>query len=208
MVSTSKIAKIQQIFKVIPGPYWGLLSITIGLLGDLISFIMYPDYNLSLMVSDLGTGPGAIFFNLGTILSGIFALLFYIYLGPHLKVENLNNNMHRVAMILAVLSCIFFTFVGVFPSVRTNIVLFTLHGTIAMICWICGVGYLSLFGIIFYKSENFLKIHTYSSFAVVLVEVIFLFTWIPIIEWIMVFAISFWILLITIHTFQNQGSFN
>ena len=111
-------------------------------------------------------------------------------------------------MILAILSCFFFIFVGIFPSVRSNVVLFVLHGATAMICWICGVGFLSLFGILFYKSDKFLKIHTYASFAVVVIEIIFLFTWIPIIEWIMVFSISFWILLLSIHSFRSLKTFN
>ena len=202
MFSNSKIF-IQQILKVVPGPYWGLFSIIIGLLGDFLSYLMYPNYNLTLMVSDLGTGPGAIFFSLGTIFSGIFALLFYIYLGRNLKVDKKDTRIYKLAMILAILSCIFFIFIGIFPSTRSNFVLFALHGTTAMICWICGIGFLSLFGILFYKSDKFLKIHSFTSFAVALIEILFLFTWVPIIEWIMVFAISFWILLLSIHSFRD-----
>ena len=202
-----KIVRIHQIFKLVPGPYWGLFSIGIGLLGDFLSFLMYPDYNLTLMVSDLGTGPGAIFFSIGTILSGIFALLFYIYLGTNLKIDKLDTRIHKFAMILAILSCIFFILIGIFPSLRSNIVLFVLHGATAMICWICGVGFLSLFGILFYKSDKFLKFHSYATFAVVLIEILFLFTWIPIIEWIMVFSISLWILLLSIHSFRNLETF-
>ena len=104
MFLKTKVLKIHQELKKVPWPYWGLLSVVIGLLGDFLSFLLYPNYNLTLMVSDLGTGPGAIFFNLGTILSGIFALLFYIYLGPHLKVGNINSRIQKIAMIFAVLS--------------------------------------------------------------------------------------------------------
>jgi hypothetical membrane protein len=208
MFLNSKNVRIWQLLKVVPWPYWGLFSVIIGLLGDLISFIMYPNYNLTLMVSDLGTGPGGVFFNLGTILSGIFALLFYIYLGPHLKVENVNVRIHKIAMTLAILSCIFFIFIGIFPSMRSNSVLFILHGTTAVICWICGIGYLSLFGILIYKSDKFLRFHSYASYAVALIEIVFLFTWIPLIEWIMVFAISFWILFLTIYIFQNKEYFS
>ena len=199
---------IQRIFKTIPGPYWGLFSIVVGLLGDFLAFMVYPDYNLNLMVSDLGTGPGALYFNLGTILSGLFALLFYLYIGPHLKVKDINNKAHNAAMILAVLSCIFFIFIGIFPSLRSNVVLFVLHGGTAMLSWICGIGYKSLFSYFILKNDKFYKVQGYSGLAVVLIEIIFLFTWIPVIEWIMVFAITFWISLLTIHSFRYLESNN
>ena len=202
MFSNFRNIDIQRIFKTIPGPYWGLFSIIVGLLGDLLAFIAYPDYNLNLMVSDLGTGPGALYFNLGTILCGLFALLFYLYLAPYLKFKGINKKTHTAAIVLAVLSCIFFIFIGIFPSLKSNFVLFVLHGGTAMLSWICGIGYKSLFSYFMYKNEKFHKIHSYSGITVVVIEIIFLFTWIPVIEWIMVFAITFWISLLTIHSFR------
>lgn len=208
MLSNFQDRFLQKVFKTIPGPYWGLLSIIIGLLGDFLAYIVYPDYNLNLMVSNLGTGPGALYFNLGIILSGLFTILFYLYLGPYLRFNGINKKAYNTAMLLAVLSCVFFIFIGIFPSLRNNIALIVLHGGSAMLSWIFGIGYKSLFSYFIYKNDNFHKIHCYSGLAVVIIEIIFLFTWIPIIEWIMVFAITFWISLLTIHSFRHLESIN
>ena len=204
MLLESINVKLNRIFTIIPGPYWGLVSIIIGLLGDLFAYLLYQGYDLTYMVSDLGTGPGAIFFNMGTILSGIFALIFYLYLSPNLKFDGVNETLHRVAIILAIMSCIFFIFIGIFPSVSSNPILFILHGGTAMFSWICGIGYKTLFSYLMLKNGKFLKIHSYVGMMVVLVEVIFLFTWIPFIEWMMVLFITIWISLLTHHTFRKK----
>lgn len=195
---------LKKIYKVIPGPYWGLLSMIVGILGDIIAISMTPDFNLNYMVSYLGTGPGALFFNLGTILSGLFALLFYIYLAPILKSKNVNKDIHRTGLVFAILSCIFFILIGVFPSVRTNSALIIIHGFVAMMSLICGSVYKSLFGYMMFKSEKFLKFHTCSAMIVIVIEITFLLTWTPIIEWMMVIAITFWILMLSVHIFTRK----
>ena len=195
---------LNKIFKVIPGPYWGLLSMIVGLLGDIIAVLMTPGYNLTYMVSTLGSGPGALYFNLGTILSGLFALLFYIYLIPALKSENVTEEVQRTALIFASLSCFFFILIGVFPSITSNSVLIIIHGFVAMISLMCGSVYKSLFGYMMLKNEKFLKIHTFSAFIVVIIEIIFLLTWVPLIEWMMVIAITYWIFLLSFHVFTRK----
>jgi len=195
---------LKKIYKVIPGPYWGLLSMIVGILGDIIAISTTPDFNLNHMVSYLGTGPGALFFNLGTILSGLFALLFYIYLAPILKSKNVNENIHKTALVFAILSCIFFILIGVFPSVRTNSTLIIIHGFVSMMSLICGSVYKSLFGYMMLKSDKFLKFHTYSAMIVIVIEIAFLLTWTPIIEWMMVIAITYWIFMLSVHIFTRK----
>ncbi|MHA1671194.1 MAG: hypothetical protein ACTSV5_11560 [Promethearchaeota archaeon] len=195
---------LQKIFKVIPGPYWGLLSMIVGLLGDIIAVLMTPNYNLDYMVSYLGTGPGALFFNLGTILSGLFALLFYLYLIPILKSKNVTDEIHRTALVFAVLSCFFFMLIGFFPSITTNSVMIIVHGFVAMMSLMCGSVYKSLFGYMMLKNEKFLKLHTYSAMIIVVIEIAFLLTWIPIIEWMMVVAITYWIFMLSFHVFTKK----
>jgi len=195
---------LKKIYKVIPGPYWGILSMIVGILGDIIAVSMTPDYNLDRMVSYLGTGPGALFFNLGTILSGLFALLFYIYLSPILKSKNVNEDIHKTALVFAILSCIFFILIGVFPSVLTNSALIIIHGFVAMMSLMCGSVYKSLFGYMMLKGDKFLKLHTYSAIIVVVIEIAFLLTWTPLIEWMMVIAITYWIFMLSIHIFIRK----
>ncbi len=195
---------LNKIYKVIPGPYWGLLSMIVGILGDIIAISMTPEYNLDYMVSYLGTGPGALFFNLGTILSGLFALLFYIYLAPILKSKDVNEDIHKTGLVFAILSCIFFMLIGVFPSVLTNSVLIIIHGFVAMMSLMCGSVYKSLFGYMMLKSDKFLKFHTYSAIIVVVIEIAFLLTWTPLIEWMMVIAITYWIFMLSVHIFIRK----
>ena len=195
---------LNKIFKVIPGPYWGLFSMIVGLLGDIIAVLMTPGYNLTYMISTLGTGPGALFFNLGTILSGLFALIFYLYLIPALKSEDVSEEVQRMALIFASLSCFFFILIGVFPSITSNSVLIIIHGFVAMISLMCGSVYKSLFGYMMLKNEKFLKIHTFSAIIVVIIEIVFLLTWVPIIEWMMVIAINYWIFLLSFHIFTRK----
>ena len=71
---------ILNTYNLIPAPIYGMLSAATGLGGDIIAIALFPNYNFNRMISALGAGPGAIYFNIGTIFSGIFALLFYLYM--------------------------------------------------------------------------------------------------------------------------------
>jgi hypothetical membrane protein len=195
---------LYKIFKVVPGPYWGIISMIVGLLGDIIAVIMTPGYNLNYMVSVLGTGPGALFFNLGLILSGLLALMFYLYFIPLLKSENVSEEIYRTAFVFAILSCFFYIMVGFFPSILTNQVLILIHGFVAMTCLICGSIYKSLFGYMMLKSKKFLKLHSYSALIVIIIEITFLLTWAPLIEWMMVIAITYWIFMLSFYVFIRK----
>jgi len=197
---------VTKIIKVIPGPYWGLFSIIASSLGVIIAILMTPGYTMSRMMSHLGTSPGALFFNLGMILAGLFTLVFYLYLAPILKSENVKVGIHRTALVFAILFCVFYTFIGVIPSVA-NSSLEIAHGLVSMICLIFGAIHKSLFGYMMLKSEKFLKFHVYSAISVAALEIIFLLTWIPLIEWIMVFAINYWIFIISFHLFTRKDLF-
>ena len=82
---------IEKLNTVIPVSIFGLFSIFSGILGDIIAFVMFPEYNfMEMAVSALCLGPGGIFFNLGNIFSGIFALVFVNYLRTTFN-KNENN---------------------------------------------------------------------------------------------------------------------
>ena len=195
---------LNKIFQIIPGPYWGFFSMIIGLLGEIIAIIMTPGYNLTYMVSYLGTGPGALFFNLGTILSGLSALLFYLYLIPILKSKNVSDKTARIALVFASLSCIFYTLIGFFPSITSNSTLILIHGFVAMCSLLCGSIYKSTFAYMMSKNVKFLKYQIYSALIIVIIEIIFLLTWRPIIEWIMVVAITYWIFMLSFHVYTRK----
>jgi hypothetical protein len=196
---------ILNTYNLIPAPIYGLLSAFAGITGDIISISLFPNFDLSYMISDLGTGPGAIFFNFGTILSGVFALLTYLYIAEILKNENLNHpNVLKIGKVFAVNSCFFFALIGVVPSVRSNIVLFAVHGGVALISLLSGVIYLSCFSYLFFKSKKFSGLVGYLPLIAVACIAPFLFSWHPITEWIMTVGITFWIVAISIYMLYHK----
>jgi len=196
---------ILKILNYIPRPFYGLLSATVGIAGDIIAISLFPNFNLSNMISDLGTGPGAIYFNIGAFLSGIFALLTYLHIVEILENENINHpKVLRIGKVFAINSCVFFALIGVFPSVRSNILLFTVHGAVALISLLSGVIYLSSFSYLFFKSEKFSGFVGYLPLMVVSCIVPFLFSWHPITEWIMIIGITFWIVAISIYMLYHK----
>jgi hypothetical membrane protein len=189
------------------GPICGLLSVLIGLTSDIIALSFFSGFNFDVnMISILGGeySPGALLFNLGIILSGIFAFPFFLHINRILKEENISKKLRKVALIIALVSCIVFTLVGVFPSLKYNELFRFLHGLFFLISMIGGVIYLLFYSLLFLKSTSFNRFLSYLGFAVILIFWIFLFTWIPIIEWLMTFAIIAWIMSISIYLLYKR----
>ena len=196
---------ILKILNYIPRPFYGLLSAAVGIAGDIIALSLFPNFNLRYMISDLGTGPGAIYFNIGTFLSGLFALMAYLHIIEILESENLDHpKVFRIGKAFAINSCLFFALIGVVPSIRSNIFLFTIHGGIALISLVSGVIYLSSFTYLFSKSEKFTGLVSYMPLIAVISIVPFLFSWHPITEWIMTVGITFWIIAISIYMLYHK----
>ena len=196
---------ILRVLNFMPRPFYGLLSAIVGIAGDIIAISLTPYFDLSYMISDLGTGPGAIYFNIGTFLSGFFAILTYLHIVEILENENINHpKVLRIGKVFAINSCVFFALIGVIPSVRSNIILFAAHGTVALISLISGVIYLSSFSYLFFKSEKFSGLVGYLPLIAVSCIVPFLFSWHPIIEWIMTVGITFWVVVISIYMLYHK----
>ncbi len=196
---------ILKILNFIPRPFYGLLSAIVGIAGDIIAILLFPNFDLSYMISDLGTGPGAIYFNIGTFLSGVFAILTYLHIVEILEKENINHpKVLRVGKVFAINSCVFFALIGVIPSVRSNIILFEAHGAVALISLVSGVIYLSSFSYLFFKSEKFSGYVGYLPLIAVSCIVPFLFSWHPITEWIMTVGITFWVIAISIYMLYRK----
>jgi len=190
-------------YNVIPAPIYGLLSAIVGLSGDIISIILFQGYNLNHMISALGTGPGGIFFNIGTIISGIFAFLFYLHLYKVIGKETTDPKLHLVGRRFALISCVFFSLVGVFPT-STNIIIFVLHGTFALISWLSAILYLSIFSYFIYKTKTISRFFIYLALITASTIIMFLLTWKPIIEWIMALAVAVWITLISAYLLYRK----
>jgi len=185
---------IDKLFEIIPGGVFGLLSVALIILGEIIALLLFPGYNIfNNMVSELGAGPGGPFFNLTIIISGIIIIPYYIHLAKTFSGEAINENLRKYAILTAVISCITYSLLGVFPSIEDNITIYVIHGTLATISIASGLGYLLLYSILMLRAQNFSKYQAYHGFIVAVLYATFLLTWIPIIEWVMNMAILSWV---------------
>ena len=190
-------------YNLLPAPIYGLLSAVVGIGGDIIGIALFPGYNLNYMISALGAGPGAIYFNIGTILSGMFALLFYLYMIKAIGNEKTYPKLQRVGRFFAINSCIFFSLIGVFPT-STNIIVYYLHGTCALISWLSAIIYLSIFSFLIFKNKIIPEFFGYLALITAGTIIVFLFTWIPIIEWIMALGVTVWITLPSVYMLYHK----
>ena len=189
------------------GPICGLLSVIIGLTSNLIALFLFSGFNFDVnMISVLGGewSPGALLFNLGIILSGIFAFPLFLHINRILKEENISKKLRKAAIVITFISCLFFALVGVFPSFEHNELFRFLHGLFFLFSMIGGVSYLLIYSVLFLKSTSFNRFLSNIGFGVILIFAIFLFTWIPIIEWLMTFAIIAWMMSISIYLLYKK----
>ncbi|MHA1335720.1 MAG: DUF998 domain-containing protein [Promethearchaeota archaeon] len=196
----------QKIFQTIPGSVFCLISIFVGITGDIISAIMYPGYNITKnMISDLGTGPGAPFFNTCVIIAGIFAIPFLIYLGQILLNYNSENKkLAKTGIISATISSIALSLIGVFPAYKDNFIIFLIHGIIASICYITASIYIISFCVLIRKDERFNNIFGYTGYIIGVFFIITLFTWIPLIQWITNICIILWLFFLAIYMYYKK----
>jgi len=185
-----------------PGFIFGIIAIVTGLTGDFLAMSLFPGYNIIKdMVSTLGIGPGAIFFNLGTILSGLIAIPFYIDLGRLVRDDEDNDQMlRRTAITCAIISCITMALVGIFPAIQNSPII-VLHYFTALISWITGATYCAIFSLLMLRIPKFPKSLAYLglipgsiiSSYLVLVMIPIAIVIVPIVEWCIVFVITSYI---------------
>jgi len=189
---------IDKLLNIAPGGIYGILSLIARISGDLLAYLFFPGYSIfDNLVSELGVGPGGIFFSLGLIISGIVCIPFYITLARSLKGDEINEKMIRMGLIFFYISDITYILVAFFPSVEDNYLIYTAHGILAVISWLTGIVYLITFSKLMLKNSNYSKLTAYSGFCLVGFLTVFLFTWIPILEWIMTFAFIVWLMIIS-----------
>lgn len=76
-------------------------------------------------------------------------------------------------------------------------IIFILHGTFALISWLSAILYLTIFSFLIFKSNNFPRFFVCLALITAGIIIVFLLTWIPIIEWIMALPVAIWITLIS-----------
>jgi len=188
------------------GPVFGFLSVTIALSAYITSIILFPGgYNfLKNMISELGVGPYGIIFNLGLILSGIVAIPYYFALLKTFDEPDINPSLKKSAIFFSLFSVSTFIFIGVFPAIEGNFLIFFAHGTFALLAMTSGALYLISFSLLMLKDNKYTKLQAYHGFFVASTYLLFLLTWIPITEWIATFAICSWIAANSVFMLQNN----
>ena len=188
-----------------PGGFYGILSIIVRISGDFIAFLLFPRYNMiNNMVSDLGVGPGGIFFSLGLIISGIISIPFYVALARSLQSEGVDERMRKTGLIFFYISDITYIMIGFFPSVENIYIIYLAHGIFAIISWLTAIIYLIIFSRLMKKDGKFSALPSYSGYFLIIVMVIFLCTWLPLIEWVMTFTFIIWVLLISSYMISQK----
>ena len=146
-----------KLFNYIPGHFFGLLYFIIGFLGDLIALIisaLVGDYIMwEKSISVLGHQTGGIYLRGGLIISSIFSIPFIIYIGRAVKHEDVKENLRKITVSVGIFSSIVAILTGTFSGVNEFISM--LHGLFALLSWIGGAIFCSLFGILMVRNPNF-----------------------------------------------------
>jgi len=187
-----------KLFGLIPGGVFGIFSVLVGVIGDILAASFFPGYTiLSNMISDLGIGPGGIFFNIGVLLAGLFAIPYMISLGRFSNnKDGGNRTIIKVAVVSSIISSLALSMIGIVPAYRDSFMMILIHGIIAAICYIGAAGYLFIYSNIMFKDERFPNIFAYIAFIDAILFICVLFTWYSLIQWIANIFIILWTLLV------------
>jgi len=185
---------MKKILNIIPGGFFGLLSVSFAFVGILTSFLTFPGYNIVFCdVSYLAAGPLGFIFNLGLIISGVVAIPFHFYMNTLAVNDSINPRLRKFALSLSLVSSLALSLIGFFPVLTDNIIVLLIHGILALLTFGGITIYCFLYGIFFIKIAKFSILHSYLSF---LVSAIFIFYFInrwSLVEWIGVGSIMVWI---------------
>ncbi|MHA2005778.1 MAG: DUF998 domain-containing protein [Promethearchaeota archaeon] len=149
----SYLSKFQDF---ISGGVYGILSVIVGIAGDIIAYLLYPEYNfMKRAVSSLCKGPGGIFFQIGTILSGFFAIFFLLYILQTFEMTIFSEKLKRITQFIVLVSCFSFIILGFFCG--SDPVIALIHGTAAVVSWLSGISYITLITVLMLRDPKYSK---------------------------------------------------
>lgn len=176
------------------GGIFGIISIFIALIGMGISYSAFPGYVIGdHTISMLGVGRLGISFNIGSILSGLLAIPYYLNLSYNFQKEGMKERLVQGSIISSFGSCVGYIFVGVFPVLDSILFFYVAHMIFAIITFMSGAVYLLTFAYMMYYSKNFTKLQAFHSIVVCTFYLAFLFSQIPLLEWLALFGLISWI---------------
>jgi len=206
-----------KLFNHVPGYFFGILAFIFGFLGTILALLLSPEYIMwQKSISILGHQTGGIYLRIGIILFGITSIPLLIYFGRRLKNENVNEYLRKSGLYTSIFSSITAVLTESFTGV--NEFISSLHGLFALLSWIGGSIFLTIFSIMMSKNPNFSKRQTNISYIVTGIFIFYLipffttnlcnyypdlcydfgraiYTIMPTTEWIVHFGILFWVLI-------------
>ncbi|MHA1688939.1 MAG: DUF998 domain-containing protein [Promethearchaeota archaeon] len=188
--------------------FFGTLIVCIFLLVAVLSTPNYnPNYNT---VSSLGKGCGKFFFSIAFIVGGASGIPLYLSLERELT--NLHEKIRKLATGFSISTCICIALVGIIPDESYIDIFLWFHGVISFYAFIGSGIYILLYSILnfigpreeaLYNLE-FRGYHSALGFITFIFLLILLFTFRPIIEWILTILIIVWILITSLHLILNR----
>ena len=164
-----------HVFKTISGVYFGIFGIMIFTLSTVLSVLIYlsidPNYSIyTNWISDLGIGPGGAkwIFNIGWMFSSLLLLFFHTFEIRELKNRGVKNNIIKYMVLFSVSLSLGIFSVGFIPFDRG----FS-HTIAALIYFIGGFGFFSLYGIIILMISRMSKIYSILAFITALSYILF-----------------------------------
>lgn len=167
-------------------------------------------------VSSLCKGQGGFFFQIGSVISGIFAIPFVVYLNRSFNEEYVKENLKKKALLVALISCSCLIILGAFCG--SNPIIALIHGVSAVTSWLFGLFYITFFNIFMLRDPKYsrsLSIFGFcATFSLFLLMILFFLAFIPSlrflvvilpsIEWINTIVIILWYLIISLYTLKNR----
>ena len=186
---------IDKLLKLAHGGYYGLLSMIIGIIFTFLSFLLVPGYSIfESFISILGISPGltAPLFNMGIILTGILVIPFLVYLGRSLTQERINEKIEKIAFKISIVGALSISLVGCFP--HYTLLLGIIYIFFATLFFFSELIFCLIFSLLIWFDSRFSKMQSIIGFAVSGVFIFFIFTGWTISEWLVFFAIVFWVI--------------
>jgi len=188
--------------------FFGTLTACIFLL---IAVLSTPNYDLAInTVSSLGAGPGKFYFSIAFIIGGASGIPFYLYLERELT--NLHEKVRKLATGFSISTCTCIALVGIIPDESYIDIFLWFHGVISFYAFIGSGIYIFLYSILIFMGPReedlynleFRGYHSALGFITFIFLLILLFSFRPIVEWILTILIIAWILLTSLHLILNR----
>ncbi len=196
---------LTKLLDIIPAGFYGIIAIIIRITCDFLAFTFYPEYSIfDNMVSDLGVGPGGIFFSLGLLFFGIISIPFYVAIARSLQSDNIKERSRKFGLFLFYISDITYILVGIFPSIEQNTIIYYAHGVFALISWLAAIGYLIIYSKLMLKNDKYSTLPAYSGFLLIVFVIVAVLTWRPITEWLMTFMFWLWVIIISSYMLYHK----